>query len=94
MGPLVSPGIVCYAEKEEKPFWFTGSSLGQMIHFDTIKFDTIKIFHIMKRPPTKWGRRLKGVETRNDCYEQTNLERSSLRSVEEQCPSGRPRFFS
>ena len=34
-GPLVSPGIVCYAEKE-KPFWF--SSLGQMIQFGTIKF--------------------------------------------------------
>ena len=34
--PLVSPCIVCYAEKEEKPFWF--SSLGQMIQFGTIKF--------------------------------------------------------
>ena len=29
--PLVSPGIVCYAEKNEKSFWF--SSLG-----DTLKF--------------------------------------------------------
>ena len=28
--------MVCYAEKEEKPFWF--SSLGQMIQFGTIKF--------------------------------------------------------
>ena len=26
----------CYAEKEEKPFWF--SSLGQMYQFGTIKF--------------------------------------------------------
>ena len=34
--PLVSPGIVCDAEKEEKPFCF--SSLGQMIQFGTIKF--------------------------------------------------------
>ena len=34
--PLVSPGIVCYAEKEEKLFWF--SSLRQMIQFGTIKF--------------------------------------------------------
>ena len=33
---LVSPGMVCYAEKEEKPFWF--SLLGQMIQFGTIKF--------------------------------------------------------
>ena len=33
---LVSPGMVCYAEKEEKPCWF--SSLGQMIQFGTIKF--------------------------------------------------------
>ena len=32
---LVSPGMVCYAEKEEKPFWF--SSLGQMSQFGTIK---------------------------------------------------------
>ena len=31
--PLVSPGMVCYAEK---PFRF--SSLGQMIQFGTIKF--------------------------------------------------------
>ena len=28
--------IVCYAEKEEKLFWF--SSLGQMIQFGTINF--------------------------------------------------------
>ena len=33
---LASPGIVCYAEKKELPFWF--SSLGQMLQFDTIKF--------------------------------------------------------
>ena len=26
-GSLVSPGMVCYAEKQEKPFWF--NSLGQ-----------------------------------------------------------------
>ena len=32
---LVSPFMVCYAEKEEKPFWF--SSLGQMSQFGTIK---------------------------------------------------------
>ena len=35
--PLVSRGIVCHAEKKEKPFWF--SSLGQRVHFgDTLKF--------------------------------------------------------
>ena len=33
---LVSPGIVCYAEKQEKPFWF--SSLDQIVHFDAIIF--------------------------------------------------------
>ena len=33
---MVSSGIVCYAVKEGKPFWF--SSLGQMIQFGTIKF--------------------------------------------------------
>ena len=31
---LVSPGMVCYAEKQVKPFW--SSSLGQMVQFDTI----------------------------------------------------------
>ena len=33
---LVSPGMVCYAEKPEKPFWF--SSLDQIVHFDAIIF--------------------------------------------------------
>ena len=33
---LVSPGGVCYAEKQEKPFWF--SSLDQIVHFDAIIF--------------------------------------------------------
>ena len=33
---LVTPGMVCYAEKRVKPFWF--SSLGQMVQFDTIIF--------------------------------------------------------
>ena len=34
--PLVSPGMVCYAGKQEKPFWF--SSLGQMVQFGAIIF--------------------------------------------------------
>ena len=34
--PLVSPGMVCYAEKQEKPFWF--SLLGQMVQFGAITF--------------------------------------------------------
>ena len=33
---LVSPGTVCYAEKQDKPFWL--SSLGEMIQFNTIIF--------------------------------------------------------
>ena len=33
---LVSPGMVCYVEKQEKPFWF--SSLDQIVHFDAIIF--------------------------------------------------------
>ena len=33
--PLVSPAMVCYAEKKEKLFWF--SPLGQMSQFGTIK---------------------------------------------------------
>ena len=33
---LVSPGMVCFAEKQAKPFW--SSSLGQMVQFDTIIF--------------------------------------------------------
>ena len=35
-GPFVSPGMICYAEKQEKPFWF--SSLGQMVQFGAIIF--------------------------------------------------------
>ena len=34
--PLVSPGMVCYAGKQEKPFWF--SSLDQIVQFDAILF--------------------------------------------------------
>ena len=34
--PLVSPGMVCYAEKREKPFWF--SSLDQIVQFGAIIF--------------------------------------------------------
>ena len=33
---LVSPGMVRYAEKQEKPFWF--SSLGQIVQFGAIIF--------------------------------------------------------
>ena len=33
---LVSPGLVCYAEKQVKPFWF--SSLDQIVHFGPIIF--------------------------------------------------------
>ena len=32
----MSPGMVCYAEKQEKPFWF--SSLSQMVQFGAIIF--------------------------------------------------------
>ena len=35
-GSLVSPGLVCYAEKQVKPFWF--SSLDQIVHFGAIIF--------------------------------------------------------
>ena len=34
--PLVLPGTVCYAEKQEKPFWF--SSLDQIVQFGAIIF--------------------------------------------------------
>ena len=61
---LVPPGIVCYAEKQEEPFWF--SSLGQMVQFGAIifcrtfrnyfgqfvwikKVTIIVAFHFMKR---------------------------------------------
>ena len=61
---LVSPGMVCYAEKQEKPFWF--SSIGQMVQFGAIiffrtfknysgqfvwieKVTIIVAFHFMKR---------------------------------------------
>ena len=62
--PLVWPGMVCYAEKQEKPFWF--SSLSQMMQFVAIifcktfnnyfgqfvwikKVTIIVAFHFMKR---------------------------------------------
>ena len=35
-GPLVSPGVVSYAEKQEKHFWF--SSLDQIVQFGAIIF--------------------------------------------------------
>ena len=35
-GPLVSPSMVCYAEKQVKPFCF--GSLGQMVQFGAIIF--------------------------------------------------------
>ena len=34
--PLVSPGMVCYAGKQEKTFWF--SSLDQIVQFGAIIF--------------------------------------------------------
>ena len=34
--PLVSPGMECYARKQEKPFWF--SSLDQIVQFGAIIF--------------------------------------------------------
>ena len=34
--PLVSPGMVCYPGKQEKPFWF--SSLDQIVQFGAIIF--------------------------------------------------------
>ena len=34
--PLVSPGMVCYTENQEKPFWF--SSLVQIVQFGAIIF--------------------------------------------------------
>ena len=33
---LASPGMVCYAEKQEKPFWF--GSLDQIVQFGAIIF--------------------------------------------------------
>ena len=35
-GSLWSPGMVCYAEKQEKPFWF--SSLDRIVQFGSIIF--------------------------------------------------------
>ena len=34
--PLVSPGMVCYSDEQEKPFWF--SSLGQIVQLGVILF--------------------------------------------------------
>ena len=56
---LVSPSMVCYAEKQVKPFW--SSSLGQMVQFDTIIFcRTFKnYFGQFHEAPTKnWYKKL------------------------------------
>ena len=43
--PLVSPGTVCYAEKQKNFFWI--SSVGEMVQFDTIISDRTfeELFH-------------------------------------------------
>ena len=74
---LVSPGMVCYAEKQVKPFW--SSSLGQMVQFDTIilcrtfknyfgqfvciekKVTIIVAFHFMKRRLKTWDQLKKSL---------------------------------
>ena len=38
--PLVSPGMVYYAEKQENPFWF--SSLGQIVQFGAIIVELLR----------------------------------------------------
>ena len=74
--PLVSPGMICYAGKQEKPFWF--SSLGQMVQFGAIIFcrtfvelfwsvqevfkKTLTKSHDYSRLFSKEKRRLKPVE--------------------------------
>ena len=77
--PLVSPGMVCYARKQDKPFWF--SSLDQIVQFGAIIFcrtfknyfgqfvwiekkaTIIVAFHFLKR-------RLKNnTIDRNDCIQ-------------------------
>ena len=60
---LISPGTVRYAEKEEKPFWF--SLLGQMIQFGTIKFRrTFKNYFVQ----FKWTTYQKMTERRGQAF--------------------------
>ena len=84
--PLVSPGMVCYAEKQEKPFWF--SSLDQIVHFGAIVFcrtfvelfwsvrvDREKKSHYNSRvslheAPTKKIREAKNNERKNRSYQE------------------------
>ena len=72
--PVVSPGTVCYAVEQEKPFWF--NSLGELVQFDTPyyfvellnyfglfvwiekKVIIIVAFHFMKRRLKSWVERV------------------------------------
>ena len=54
---LVSPGMVCYAEKQEKPFWF--SSLDQIVHFDAIIFcRTILVSSVGRKKKSHYNSRV------------------------------------
>ena len=79
--PLVSFGMVCYAEKQEKPFWF--SSLGQIVQFGAKMFGKtfknylgqfvwikkrvtiIVAFHFMKR-----GLKIPEINFKNEIFYQ------------------------
>ena len=79
---LVSPGMVCYAEKQEKPFWF--SSLDQIVHFDAIIFcrTFVELFwsvRVDRKKKSHYNSRvsLHEAPTKNHCI---NLPRKELRS--------------
>ena len=79
---LVSPGMVCYAEKQEKPFSF--SSLDQIVHFDAIIFcrTFVELFwsvRVDRKKKSHYNSRvsLHEAPTKNHCI---NLSRKELRS--------------
>ena len=84
--PLVSPGMVCYAGKQEKAFWF--SSLGQIVQFGAKIFcrtilvssgglkKTLTKSHDYTRLFSKEKRRLKKYASQKEAFLKTFLPRS------------------
>ena len=80
---LVLPGMVCYAEKQEKPFWF--SSLDQIVHFDAKIFcrTFVELFwsvRVDRKKKSHYNSRvsLHEAPTKNTNYSQTSIRSQGI----------------
>ena len=87
---LVSPGLVCYAEKQVKPFWF--SSLDQIVHFGAIIFcrTFVELFwsvRVDRKKKSHYNSRvsLHEAPTKND-YQSSTLLHAFQGSSQRFCP--------